>query len=392
MIIEIIKYILGYIDFKAYGGLADRFLNLCTRDKIPLWNIKNINGVIFARTTVSAYLSLKAPARKSGMKLLSLEKKGLKFFLQRNKSRLGILVGIAVFFCVITVLSQFVWSISVVGNTSLDSDYIISAFEDHGVKVGAKISQIDAKDVAQEVVSEIPTLSWAAVNRKGSVIIIEVREKITAPEIYDDKTPTNVVASADGVILSLDVLYGTEETKPGWAVTKGDLLISGIVTQADGKEIFIHADGYIKALVKKNQTFSHNDITLYKMKNENKRNMIFFFGIKIPLGFKTSNTFFTQHKAFLKSDETLLPVGIITEYDAEFSEEKIDKTDSLKDKIAFYSNAEYVKNLMEYGEIQKSTVKSIQKNGETVYEFSAECVQEIGELQEIYIEKNGDNG
>ena len=54
-------------------------------------------------------------------------------------------------------------------------------------------------------------------------------------------------------------------------VKKGDLLISGIVTRADGKEIFIHADGYVKALVKKKQTFSHNDITLYKIKNENKR-------------------------------------------------------------------------------------------------------------------------
>lgn len=391
MIIEFIKYILGYIDFKAYGGLADRFLNLCTREKIPLWNIKNINGVIFARTTVTGYLSLKSPARKSGMKLLAIDKKGLKFFLERNKSRLGILVGIIAFFCVITVLSKFVWSISVVGNSTLDSDYIISAFEEHGVKVGAKISKIDAKDVAQDVVGEIPNLSWAAVNRKGSVIVIEVREKVVAPEIYDDKTPTNVVASEDGVILSLDVLYGTEETKPGWAVTKGDLLISGIVTRADGKEVFIHADGYIKALVKKKQNFSHNDITLYKIKNENKRKSIFFFGIKIPLGLKTPDTFYTQHKAFLKSVETLLPLGIITEYGAEYFEENLEKSDSLKDKIALYSNAEYVKNLMEYSEIQKSSLKLLQKNGETVCELSADCVQDIGELQEIYIEKNGDN-
>ena len=94
MIIELMKYIFGYIEFKAYGGLADRFLNLCTREKIPLWNIKNINGNIFARTTVSGYLSLKNPARKSGMKLLALNKRGLKFFLIRNKSRLGIAIGV----------------------------------------------------------------------------------------------------------------------------------------------------------------------------------------------------------------------------------------------------------------------------------------------------------
>ncbi|MBR5245774.1 MAG: sporulation protein YqfD [Clostridia bacterium] len=391
MIIEFIKYILGYIDFKAYGGLADRFLNLCTREKIPLWNIKNINGNIFARTTVTGYLSLKIPARKSGMKLLALDKKGLKFFLARNKSRLGFLIGMIAFFCVITVLSQFVWSISVVGNSDLDSGYIISAFENNGVRVGARISEIDAKDVAQNVVSEIPNLSWAAVNRKGSVIVIEVREKIIAPEIYDDKTPTNVVASDDGVVLSLDVLYGTEEIKPGWAVTKGDLLISGIVTRADGKEIFIHADGYVKALVRKKQEFSHSDIALYSMKNEKTRKSIFFFGIKIPLGLKTPDTFYSQHRSFLNSDETLLPLGIITEYGAEYSEEETEKSESLKEKIALYSNAEYVKELMEYSEIQKSSLKVSQKNGKMVYELSAECVQEIGELQEIYVEKSDDN-
>ena len=392
MIIEFIRYLLGYIDFKAYGGLADRFLNLCTREKIPLWNIKNINGNIFARTTASGYLSLKNPAKKSGMKLIALNKSGLKFFLARNKSRLGILIGAIAFSLIMTILSQFVWSISVVGNTTIDNDYILTTLEKHGVRVGAKISDIDAKDTAQLLVDEIENLSWAAVNRKGSVVVLEVREKVVAPQIYDDKTPTNVVANDDGVIMSIDVLYGTEEVKPGWAVTKGDLLISGVVSHTDGKEVFIHADGYVKALVKKNQSFSHKDITLHKLVNEGKRKSVFFFGVKIPLGIKTPEAFFTQHKAFLKSEETLLPVGIITEYGAVFCEDEIEKSDSLKQKIALYNNAEYMKNLMEYSEIQKSTVKVIENNGENVYKLSVDCLQEIGELQEIYIEKNGDNG
>jgi hypothetical protein len=117
-------------------------------------------------------------------------------------------------------------------------------------------------------------------------------------------------------IISIDVLYGTEETKPGWAVTKGDLLISGIITRADGKEIFIHADGYVKALVKKKQEFSHKNIALYEQQDEKKRSCIYFFGLKIPLGTGVPESFFTQHKSFLKSEEILLPVGIIREYGA----------------------------------------------------------------------------
>ena len=72
------------------------------------------------------------------------------------------------------------------------------------------------------------------------------------------------------------------------------------------------------------------------------------------------------------------------------NQENFEKSDTLKQKIALYSNAEYMKNLMEYSEIQKSTLKEVKNNNETIYQLSADCLQEIGELQEIYIEKNGD--
>ena len=85
MIIEFLRYIFGYINFKAYGGLADRFLNLCTRDGIPLWNIKNVKGNISASTTINGYLAIRRPAKKSGMRVMAIEKKGLMFFLKRNK-------------------------------------------------------------------------------------------------------------------------------------------------------------------------------------------------------------------------------------------------------------------------------------------------------------------
>ena len=74
-----------------------------------------------------------------------------------------------------------------------------------------------------------------------------------------------------------------------------------------------------------------------------------------------------------------------------YREEELQKTDSLKEKIALYSNAEYLKNLLDSCEVEKCAVKAVSENGETVYKLSAECKQEIGELKEIYIEKNGDN-
>lgn len=390
-IIQLIRYLFGYINFRAFGGFSDRFLNLCTRDGIPLWNIKNVKGNISASTTINGYLSIRKSARKSGMHVMVLEKKGLIFFLKRNKIRVGILLGAVIFILITSILTQFVWSVSLVGNIDFEDDYLLSAFEKHGVKVGATVSSLDERDIAQTVVSEIDGLSWAAVNRKGTSVVIEVREKIIAPQIYDGETPTNLVASEDGVILSIDVLYGNEEVKPGSAVAKGDLLISGVITHADGTENAIHADGYVKALVKRNEVFSGNSFSVFKQIKEKTRKSIFFFGLKIPLGMSAPESFFTEHKSFLESEKLLLPVGIITQYGAEFSAEPIITDKETNEMLALWENSCYVKELLDYSVIQQSSVTK--KNGKsgTEFAFYGECEQEIGTLQEIYVEKTDDN-
>lgn len=391
LIINLVRYILGYINFRAFGGFSDRFLNLCTRDGIPLWNIKNVKGNISASTTIDGYLSIRKPAKKSGMRVMAIERKGLVFFLKRNKIRVGLLIGAVVFGCIIFILSQFVWSISLVGNVDLQEDYLLSAFQKHGVKVGAHISTIDDNDVAQNVVSEVPELSWAAVNRKGTVVVIEVREKTPAPENYDNSVPTNLIADENGLILSIDVLSGNEEIKPGSAVSKGDLLISGVITYADGREKLVHADGYVKALVNRKETFNGNMFSVHNLIQEKTRKKLFFFGVEIPLGTSIGDDFYCKHKSFIQSEKILLPLGIITEYNAEFSTENISVNDEIKDMLALWDNAFYVKELLDFSLVKNSsvTMKNTQSGNE--FQFSADCEQEIGVLQEIYVEKSDDN-
>ena len=390
MIIQFLRYLFGYINFRAFGGFPDRFINLCTKEGIPLWNVRNINNNITASTTVQGYLSIHTVARKSGMRVISTDKVGLKYFLRKHKTRVGILAGAVLSVIIISILTQFVWSVSVVGNTTLEEDVILSTFEKYGVKVGVPASSIDNDEVASLVMNEIESLSWVSVNMKGSVVVIEVREKTEAPEIYDASKPTNVIASEDGVILSIDVLYGNEEVKPGSAVIKGDLLISGVVAHKDGSEKTIHADGYVKALVKKKRVSQSTDFSIYHIKSEKIRNLIFFFGLKIPLGTMSNDGYFTEHNSFMESDKKLLPVGIITQYGACISEEKATVNASMQEKLALFSNAVYVRELLEYSEIRNSKTVSLETENAVQYEISAQCEQEIGTLQEIYVEKTND--
>lgn len=382
LIIELIRWLFGYINFQASEGFPDRFINLCTNNSIPLWNIQNIGGNLSASTTIEGYLNIRSSAKKSGMKLRVKEKKGLVFFLKKHKRRVGIVIGAFICLIIFTILSQFVWNVSVVGNDKLETDFILNAFEDYGIKIGTRVTKEQMKEAAEKAVIDIAALSWATINQKGTVLVIEVREKVDVPQMYDNSKPTNVIAKEDGVILSLDILYGNAEAKIGSAISKGDLLISGVVNHPDGSQSLIHADGHIKALVKKNKITNSNAFSLYKLQNESERKNLFFFGLKLPFGKKVPETFFTEHKSFLETDEMQLPLGIITEYGAEFSADKFEKTESLQKKLALYDNALYVCDLLDYCEIKSSYI--IEKGNE--YEFCAECEQEIGILQEIYVE------
>jgi hypothetical protein len=92
----------------------------------------------------------------------------------------------------------------------------------------------------------------------------------------------------------------------------------------------------------------------------------------------------------VESEKNLLPLGIITQYSADFSEEKATLDITTEEKIALFSNALYVREILEYSEVRTSSVKKIENQNDLQYSFSAQCEQEIGTLQEIYVEKTND--
>ena len=69
LIIRLIRFLLGFVTFTAYGGFPERFVNLCTMNKIPLWNMKKEKDFITADTTVNGYKSIKASAKNSGVRV-----------------------------------------------------------------------------------------------------------------------------------------------------------------------------------------------------------------------------------------------------------------------------------------------------------------------------------
>ena len=389
MIIKILRYIIGFVIFKASGGFCERFINLCEDENIPLWNIENKNGEITASTTVGGYKRIRKASKNSGMKTKILKKTGLRFIITQNKMRSGLALGAIAFLLILITLSQFAWRIEIVGNVEIEDETILSVFEEYGVKTGAKISDLDLGEITENVLERVPDISWATVNKKGSVMCIEVREKRKIPELYDASVPTNVVASEDGLILSSDVLRGTEEVKIGSAVRKGDLLISGIVVHRDGTEELLHADGYVRAKTQDNFNISTQNLTVYSMNLQKKRSEIFFFGVRIPLGLSFDGDIVNSSVSYLQSGDAVMPVGLIKTIGFTFSDET-DIPNEMQKFICLFKCAEHIYKLTDNAEVKESKITVTETETDYSCNVYSTCEKNIAELKEIYTEKTKD--
>ncbi len=387
LIIKLIRYIIGYVTFEAVGGFPERFVNLCTKNRIPLWNMKNQNSCITADTTVSGYKSIRQSAHRSGCRTHIIKKHGLPFFLNKNRSRKGFVIGAAVAIIITVWLSGGIWNITVSGNKTIPEEDIREVFASLGVETGARKSKISASEVADEAEKIIEKLAWASVNIKGSSAEIVVQERTDAPEFPDTETPCNIVASEDGIITEIEAEIGKAAVEAGDAVLKGDLLISGVTENLDKSEKLNAARGSVYAEVTKSIITVSGGETLLTQSELRKRYIIYFFGLEIPLGLSVGEENYYSEKSFLSDGEIMLPAGVISEHSYKAETE----TELPREYRTVYSAKKFAdeyKAVFESSQISSEKF-SCEKNGESVA-FSGEyCViKEIGSAQEIFVEKN----
>lgn len=133
--------------------------------------------------------------------------------------------------CLLILLSLFLPSrvlfIRVEGNDTVPARKILEAAADCGIRFGASRKAIRSEKVKNALIARIPQLKWVGVNTTGCIATLSVQESIEEQSIASNHPVGNIVAGTDGVILSYTSVRGTPVCRPGQAVTKGQLLISG---------------------------------------------------------------------------------------------------------------------------------------------------------------------
>lgn len=391
VIIRLLRWLQGYVIFTATGGFPERFLNLTLREDITLINPIGKKGQLTAAVSIKGYKELRELRKYTGVRLRVIEKRGLPFKLHQNKKRWGLAFGAVLFLLLINVMSMFVWTIDISGLDTLSYTQVAKSLQENGLQQGAFKGSINVKKLEQEVTLDLGKISWMAVNLQGAVAKVEISESVEQPDIVPADEPCNIKASAEGQVVRMTVSKGSSQVKLGDGVAKGQLLVSGVVTdEANGVSSFQHSEAQI-FVSRESETqvvVPMQRKMLLPTGDSVLRKEIEFFGVSLPVSFHsvTWENYKTNSKhEYIVINENRLPIQLHKEENYRFEQRQVAYNEEQAKKV---SNAQLALHdifaLWDKEIVEKKVTVETEKD-HYVFSASYNCVENIAEKSPINI-------
>ncbi|WP_300270897.1 sporulation protein YqfD [uncultured Flavonifractor sp.] len=230
MLLRLVNALRGSVRLEVEGAFPERFLNLCAQRGILFWNVEWLETTRL-RLTVTRRGSRQAAAlgERTLCTVTHAGRKGMPYFLARFRKRYAFWVGMGLSMAAVCVLSTFVLTIEVTGNTSVSTAQILTELRRQGLSIGTFGPGLDERTVGNKVLLQLPELSWLSINLYGTRAEVLVREAVEAPELVDAQEYGSVVARASGIVTKVEALTGEAVVEVGDTVLEGETLISGTV-------------------------------------------------------------------------------------------------------------------------------------------------------------------
>ena len=78
------RYLRSYITVNISGGFIERFINLCNKNKIKMWDVVFSDEAVTAKMYCKDFSSLRPLCKKSGVTVKIISKSGLNFDLKKK--------------------------------------------------------------------------------------------------------------------------------------------------------------------------------------------------------------------------------------------------------------------------------------------------------------------
>lgn len=309
------RYFIGYLKISINGEKGEQIINRAAANGIGIWSLSYKNGCIYGNISVKDFCRLKNVKRGVKCNIKIIKRYGAYFKLKKYKNRIGFILGFTAFSVILFVLSNFIWVINVEGNNTIPTKEILASCRQIGIYEGVLKSKINNKYDAQRLQLFEKNIAWCGLNIEGSVLTVNLSEAVISDK-EQRQSPSNLKASAAGKIKKVDVTMGNTVVKVGDTVSKGDLLVSGVMENMSST-LFVHSQGMIVAETKR--VFSAEGKFTQSVELETgeiiSRYTIQFFNMKIPLylGNIKKTHIYNKRIDYLKLFSKKVPIKIACE-------------------------------------------------------------------------------
>lgn len=356
MIKKIVDYFTGFVEFSLNGNFKSNFYEKLSQNNIKIYTTKKSDDNILIKVKSSDYKDIAKIAKNTNNKTKLKSKKGFFIFRNKYKKRIGLLAGIIIFLTALFVSQNFIWIIKYSSYDEKKLEYLKEELKQNGVKIGAYFNNIDLVKVKQNLLIKDNNLSRISLNRKGSILEVEISKREQNDD-YKDKEPCNIVAEKTAQIIKIDNYKGQKEVVPLQIVTPGEILISGKEIDENGELKPVYADGKIIAQTYFDHTisFKYEQIKKEYYKTE-KKAYLKFLNIKIPLfiNYKENSKYDKDTKAEkIKLFGIKLPITKVTDTYKYYNEKKVKYSEEeVIDKIKkgfeeYEKNQNYSNNIIQ---------------------------------------------
>ena len=251
MLIKILlKYIFGYVRVSIEGYYIERFINICTINKLLIWNLKRDKGTkLYLNIGIEDFYKAVKISKKLKCKIKIIRKNGIPFVINKYKKRKVFLGTLVFIILLIGISTNFIWNISIVVDGSEQLENIENDILEAGIKVGMKKSEVNIQETINKIRFKRNDISWIGIEIKGTNVIVKVVKSAEAPEVIDEKDYSNIIATKSATITKIIAQNGTAKVKNGDKVEEGQILIQGVMEGKYTGNRYVHSLGEVEGIV-----------------------------------------------------------------------------------------------------------------------------------------------
>lgn len=235
--LQVIRYLQGYLTIKVWGFSPERFMNLCSNHHLFLWDIVNHSDYYTMNISLKDFYRIKGLTRKTGTRVAITGRYGLPFLSVRMWRRKIFIAGLLGSLAFWMWMSGFIWEVEIDGNYFVTTDVFQDFLAESGIRTGMKKKHIDIEVLEKSIREQFDIVTWTSARIDGTRLLIQVREndlikieeKSVLGEGLEEGVGMDLAAPKDGMVVSIVTRSGVPQVSAGMEIKKGDILVEGAV-------------------------------------------------------------------------------------------------------------------------------------------------------------------